>query len=331
RDRQVDLPQPLGGPPDGRVERLDGDRARQFGTQQFAAPDPQPRQDRQGEHDDAHAAQPVGELTPEQHVGSQRLHVRQDGRAGGGEARHGLEVGVERVVELRHPPEDVGQRAEGGDQQPDGDDDEEALPDTQGGPPAGEPFEEQSRDRGGRSGGEERPRRPARAQRDGRGGGEGEGEPDQQGADDAQRGPHVHPGPRPGPRPPHRSRSRARTCSGSVRTITRSPGSNGSPPSGKTTSPSRTSAPTPAPGSVSTGRCANRLSGRTVMSSTSKRSSSSMASWRVRLSKVKRAIFSAVSSPGSMVTSTPAASNTSAAAGSSSTVRVMPTPWTLAS
>ena len=95
--------------------------------------------------------------------------------------------------------------------------------------------------------------------------------------------------------------------------IARSPGRSTSSPRGKIASPSRTSARDQ--------RAADRhllerlpaysLPGRVVMSSTSKRSPSSIATCCVRGSCAKRTISSAVTWRGSIVTSIPACSKTS--------------------
>ncbi|CAM5311444.1 hypothetical protein TPAU25S_00905 [Tsukamurella paurometabola] len=60
-------------------------------------------------------------------MSAHRVHVGQHQRPGGGEPRHRLEVGVDRVVELRDTAEEE-QRAERGHEQPDRDDDEANPP-----------------------------------------------------------------------------------------------------------------------------------------------------------------------------------------------------------
>ena len=123
----VEHPQPPRRLADRVAELLDLGRPGELGLQQLAPADPQPRQDRDGEHDDAHAAEPVAELAPEQHRARQLLDPRHDRGAGRGEAGDRLEVRVERPRELRAAVEDERQRAEDRHQQPDQRDDEEAL------------------------------------------------------------------------------------------------------------------------------------------------------------------------------------------------------------
>ena len=69
------------------------------------------RQHRQQEHQHAHAADPVGEAAPEQARIAHGLHIRQDGRARGGEAGHRFEHGVGEGGDLAG--QDEGYRAEG--------------------------------------------------------------------------------------------------------------------------------------------------------------------------------------------------------------------------
>ena len=71
--------------------------------------------------------QPLRELPPHEERAVERLDVGQDGGPGGREARHGLEVGVDRARELRLVGEQVRKRPESRDGQPGERDDQEAL------------------------------------------------------------------------------------------------------------------------------------------------------------------------------------------------------------
>ena len=68
--------------------------------------------ERQQEHQNAHAAQPVAEAAPQQQAAAHGLHIRQDGRAGGGKAGHHLKHGVHIGGDL--PAEHKGQAAQHG-------------------------------------------------------------------------------------------------------------------------------------------------------------------------------------------------------------------------
>ncbi len=54
-------------------------------------------QQREQEHQNAHAADPVGEAAPEQDALGQVLHSGQDAGTGGGKAGHRLKQGIHRV------------------------------------------------------------------------------------------------------------------------------------------------------------------------------------------------------------------------------------------
>ena len=87
----------------------------------------------------------------------------------------------------------------------------------------------------------------------------------------------------------------------------------------------------PVIGSSLNGVRTSLLESRTVMSRTSKRSPSSMASWRTRGSCAKRTISSAVTERGLTATSIPARSKTSIEIVSWTIPIVKPMPCTLAS
>ena len=55
---------------------------------------------RQHEHQNAHAADPMGEGSPEQADMAERLHIGQDGSAGGGESRDRFKKGIGEAVDL---------------------------------------------------------------------------------------------------------------------------------------------------------------------------------------------------------------------------------------
>ena len=74
------------------------------------------RQQREQEHQNAHAADPVGEAAPEQDAPGQVLHGGQDAGTGGGEAGNGLKHGIHRVGNAAR--EHKGHRAHHTDEQP---------------------------------------------------------------------------------------------------------------------------------------------------------------------------------------------------------------------
>ena len=164
----VERPQAAGGLADRLREALDLGRAGQLRLQQLAAADAQARQDRDGEHDDAHAAEPVAELAPEEHRAVEPFDVGEHRRARGGEARDRLEERVDRVRELRQAAEQVRQHAEDGHEQPDQPDHEEALAraDRGAGLGAGDLVEQEAGARRDRAAEQERPDRLAVAERD---------------------------------------------------------------------------------------------------------------------------------------------------------------------
>ena len=71
---------------------------------------------RQHEHQNTHAAQPVGKATPEKYSIVQRLHIREDAGAGGGKAGNRLKHGVQVAGNL--PGQRKGHRADEGDDNP---------------------------------------------------------------------------------------------------------------------------------------------------------------------------------------------------------------------
>jgi hypothetical protein len=71
----VQPPEPARRLPYGVGEALDLRRSGELGLQQLAPAHPQPRQHRHGQHDDAHPAEPVAELSPEEHRARQ-LSIR---------------------------------------------------------------------------------------------------------------------------------------------------------------------------------------------------------------------------------------------------------------
>ena len=116
------------------------------------------RQHGDRQDDDAHAAEPVRELAPEQHVLPERVDVRQHGRAGRGETGHRLEVRVDRVAQLLDPAEQERERAERGHQHPDHRHDQEHLARSERQPGAigGQPIQAQSDHPHSESGDQER-------------------------------------------------------------------------------------------------------------------------------------------------------------------------------
>ena len=96
-----------------RGASLSNSGPRRLVLHQRAAAGREPRQDRQGEHDDAHAAEPLGQAAPEEDRAAVARDVRHDARAGRREPAHGLEVGVDRPVDVA-ALDDVRQRAERG-------------------------------------------------------------------------------------------------------------------------------------------------------------------------------------------------------------------------
>ena len=166
RERDVEEPQPARRRTDSLGQRVDL-RARHLRVEELPASDPKPRQDREREHDDPHASDPLRELAPEEERMIDRVHVGQDRCPGRREAGHGLEERVHRAIELRLAGQQVRDRTEHGREQPGERDDEIGLAKADGGRPladSGEPETGGERDHGGR---EERPGRLAIGDRDG--------------------------------------------------------------------------------------------------------------------------------------------------------------------
>jgi len=124
-ENHVDDPQALGRLGDARRDLGVLHWTRGFGLEHAAAAETQQRQDGNGENDDAKAADPVHESSPEVDRQGQLIKSGQDRRTGRREARNGLKVGV-------RPGQSVdvqiqGQRTESRQQHPDQGDQQEAL------------------------------------------------------------------------------------------------------------------------------------------------------------------------------------------------------------
>ena len=105
-------------------------RARQLRLEELAAADAQPREDGDGEDDDAHASDPLRELTPHAsdfEISSKSVTTLAPVVVKPG---HALEVRVDRVAELISADEQVRQRGERRCEEPRHGDDEEALADA---------------------------------------------------------------------------------------------------------------------------------------------------------------------------------------------------------
>ena len=87
-----------------------------FGPGQVGRAARQPWQHRQGEHQHAHASDPVGERAPEQHAFRQMLDLCQDRGAGGGKAADGFKISVHHMG--NRPGQHKGQRPEKGQDHP---------------------------------------------------------------------------------------------------------------------------------------------------------------------------------------------------------------------
>ena len=125
-EREVDVPQGLGGLGDARRQLGVLDRTGDLGAVEQHAADPEHGQHGDGEDDDAHAAQPLQQLAVEQHGVRQGVEAVQHRGAGGGETGEGLEDGVgEGNPQPRHGPER--QRAEEAEPRPEQHHDEEAV------------------------------------------------------------------------------------------------------------------------------------------------------------------------------------------------------------
>ena len=101
---------------------------------------------RQRQHQHAHAAGPVGKAAPEQKALGQRLHVPDDGRAGGGEAGHRLKEAVHQRGDVAAEVE--GQPPEEGHQYPAERHHREALPGAQEVPPGPDQRQREARREG---------------------------------------------------------------------------------------------------------------------------------------------------------------------------------------
>ncbi|VTR71275.1 hypothetical protein DESC_920014 [Desulfosarcina cetonica] len=92
-EQRVHLPENHGRVADARFE-LVRHRAGHLGLVELHAADAQKGQNGDGEHDDAHAPQPLNEAAPEQQPRALPLDVGQDRGSGGGEPGDRLEKGV---------------------------------------------------------------------------------------------------------------------------------------------------------------------------------------------------------------------------------------------
>ena len=126
RQRHVEHPEPAGDRADRCGQPLDLG-PRELRLEQLPSPDAQAREHGEGEHDDPHPAEPLGELAPHREAARQGVDVGEDGRAGRRHPGHGLEVGVERARELVLAREDVRERDEERGREPRDRDDEERL------------------------------------------------------------------------------------------------------------------------------------------------------------------------------------------------------------
>ena len=143
----VKQPEPPRGVADPRGERARNPGPGISDSNELAATDPQPGQDGQGEHDDSHAAEPLGVLPLHEHASGTRLDIGQHARARGREAGHRLEEGIHGACELRLAGNRYGSAAEEAAESSQRQrDDEEALARRRRAPsPSVEPFERHSR------------------------------------------------------------------------------------------------------------------------------------------------------------------------------------------
>ena len=160
----------------------------------------------------------------------ERVDVGQHARAGRREAGHRLEVGVDRALELRLVGEHVRNRADSGDEQPDERDHEVALARADALLAARGQLEREADGERDDAAGHERPADLAVADRDGGRHEERGREVAEERADEVERGGDVdadrlaaHGPPEPRPRD-HSARSTSVARDDSVKTITRSPG-----------------------------------------------------------------------------------------------------------
>lgn len=97
-EKEIDLPQD-----EGRIShagsQLVGDGTRHFGLVELHSADAKERQNRQGEHDDAHASEPVGQAPPHEDPTWDPLDIREDRGSCGREARNRFEKGIHKRIE----------------------------------------------------------------------------------------------------------------------------------------------------------------------------------------------------------------------------------------
>jgi hypothetical protein len=93
-DNSVNAPEALGGLRHARGQLRVLHRSRRLGLEHLAAADAEQRQDRHRQHDQAHAAEPDHHAAPEVDRRRHLVEVGQHRRTGGGQAGHGLEIGV---------------------------------------------------------------------------------------------------------------------------------------------------------------------------------------------------------------------------------------------
>ena len=90
-EQQVEIPQRLGGLGDSRCELRVLHGPRRLGAVELHPADAEHRQDGDRQHDDPHAAEPLQQVTVEEHRLGEIVEPGDDRRPGGGEARDGLE------------------------------------------------------------------------------------------------------------------------------------------------------------------------------------------------------------------------------------------------
>ena len=129
REKDIDLPEQHGRVLDPGLELVrygPGD----FRLVELHAPDAEKRENGQGEHDDAHAPEPVRQAAPEQQTVGHAFDIREHRGPGGGKAGHGFEDRVHHGIE--NPAEIEGQGAEDTGREPAEGDHGHALPVTHG-------------------------------------------------------------------------------------------------------------------------------------------------------------------------------------------------------
>ena len=94
RGAGIDQPEIVGGLGDARGELGLFHRARRLGAKQLHAAHTQQRQDGNRHHDDPHAADPLQQMAPDIDRLRQGVEPDQQGGAGGGQRRDGLEKGI---------------------------------------------------------------------------------------------------------------------------------------------------------------------------------------------------------------------------------------------